>query len=180
MDEKELVKKILSGNKKAINFFYKKYKNPLFSFILKRCQNGDDGEDILQETLTSALNSLPNFRFKSPLFSWLCGIAKHEVVDFYRREKIKTVLFSRLPILENMASEALGPEGNTLKQELKKEIKEVFYQLSEGYWKILRLKYIEGLSMKAIAKKLKITVKAVESRLTRARNNFKKIWQENH
>lgn len=180
MDEKELVKKILAGEKGAVSFFYKRYKKPLFSFILKRCQSRDDGEDIFQETITSALNSLANFKFKSSLFSWLCGIAKHEVVDFYRREKIKTILFSRLPILENLASQALGPEGKTLKRELKKEIITVLQELGEGYFKILRLKYVEELSVKIIAKKLRITAKAVESRLTRARNKFKKTWQRSH
>ena len=133
----------------------------------------------VQETFISALNSLPNFKFKSPLFSWLCAIARHEIVDFYRKQKIKTILFSKMPFLEEIHDQALGPEGKHLKQELQKEIKTVFKQLSEGYSKILRLKYIDGLSMKAIAKRMAITVKAVESRLGRARKQFARKWREN-
>lgn len=179
MTEKDLVAKILQGNKKAVNQFYRKYQRPLFSFVRKRVKSNQDTEDIVQETLVSALNSLPNFKFKSSLFSWLCAIARHETVDFYRKQKIKTILFSKMPFLEEVADQALGPEGKQLRRELQQEIKTVLKQLSEGYFKILRLKYIDGLSMKVIAKKMAITVKAVESRLSRARRQFAQKWQEN-
>lgn len=180
MSDKKLVKKLLSGNEEAVEKFYNEFKKPLLSFVQKRVKNNRDAQDIVQETLISALNSLPNFNFQSKLFSWLCAIAKHEIADFYRKKKLKTILFSRLPFLQNWADEALGPQGKYLKDELKTEIKNVLGNLSEGYSKILRLKYIEGLSMKAIAKKLKISAKAVEMRLYRARKKFRKLWQKNH
>lgn len=180
MDEKELVKRVLAGNKEAIEKFYQEYKKPLLSFVGKRVKNNRDAQDIVQETLISGLNSLPNFNFKSSLFSWLCSIAKHETADFYRKRKLKTILFSKMPFLQNWADDALGPQGKYLKEELKEEIIFVLENLTEGYSKILRLKYIEGLSMKAIAQKLSITVKAVESRLYRARKKFRSAWQKKH
>ncbi len=180
MDEKQLVKQILNEDKKAVEKFYKEFQGPLFSFIAKRVKNNRDAEDITQETLISALNSLPNFNFNSSLFSWICAIAKHEIADFYRKRKLKTILFSKMPFLQNWADEALGPQGEYLKDELKEEIKYVLENLTEGYSKILRLKYIEGMTMKKIAQKLSITAKAVEMRLYRARKKFKKAWRKNH
>jgi RNA polymerase sigma-70 factor (ECF subfamily) len=180
INESQLISRILSGNKEAIENFCHQYKDPLFIFVSKRVKNDADAEDITQETLVSALNALPNFNYNSKLFSWLCGIAKHEIADYYRKRKLKTVLFSKMPFLQDWADEALGPQGKYLKDELKEEIKYVLENLSEGYSKILRLKYIEGLSMKAIAKKLSITAKAVESRLYRARKKFKKLWRKSH
>jgi RNA polymerase sigma factor (sigma-70 family) len=180
MDEKQLVKQILAGDKKAIEKFCTKYQKPLLAFVGKRVKNKRDAQDVVQETLISGLNSLPNFNFKSFLFSWLCSIAKHEIADFYRKRKLKTILFSKMPFLQNWADDALGPQGKYLKEELKEEISFVLESLTEGYSKILRLKYIEGMTMKAIAKKLSITVKAVESRLYRARKKFRASWQKNH
>lgn len=178
--EKDLIKKVLTNGEDGAKVFLEKYQKPLLSFIKKRSKNKGDAEDILQETLVSALNSLPGFNFKSPLFSWLCAIAKHEACDFYRREKLKTIIFSKIPILEEIADKSLGPEGKYLKQELKAEIKNVFQNLNEGYFKILRLKYIDRLSIKEIAKNLKSTVKTIESRLFRAKKQFRKIWRQNH
>ena len=41
----------------------------------------------------------------------------------------------------------------------------------------MRLKYVEELSVKQIAQELALTVKAVESRLTRARLAFQKLYE---
>jgi RNA polymerase sigma-70 factor (ECF subfamily) len=178
MNEKQLVKQILEGDEKAKRKFYKKYKDSLLTVVKRKAKNPKDAQDIVQETFISALNSLPNFEFRSSLFSWLCSIAHHETVDYYRKEKLKTILFSKFPFLKDWADQSLGPEGDSLKQELKEEIKNILAELSEGYEQILRLKYIEGLSMKAIAKRLKISPKAVESKLYRARKKFRQVWDQ--
>lgn len=174
--EKILVAKILNGDQKEIKHFLKKFEKPLLSFIKKRANSEEDAKDILQETFISTLRSLPEFEFRSPIFSWLCSIAKHETVDFYRKKKVKTVISAKIPFFEEIVDQALGPEGKQLKEELKEEVKNILFKLSEGYSKILRLKYVDRLSVKTIAQKLKVSVKAVESRLTRARNQFKEKW----
>ena len=174
--EKQLVDKILSGQKKAIERFYKKYSARLLNFILSHVESFADAEEILQDTFVSALDSLPLFSYKSSLFTWLCGIAKHEIADFYRKKKIKTILFSHLPFLEELATQALGPEEKLIRKELKREIKAVFKKLSEGYRQVLRLKYQEGYTVSQIAQKLGLSFKAVESRLFRARLAFQKEY----
>jgi len=144
--------------------------------IFSKVEDPYEAEEILQETLISSSESFPFFQGKSSFFTWLCGIANHEIADFYRKKKIKTLLFSRFPFLENIISEALQPEEEVLKDELRKEVKEVLSKLSEGYSLVLRLKYYRGMRMEEIAQKLGLTVKAVESRLSRARLAFKKEW----
>jgi len=150
----------------------------LKNYIASKISNSKDAEEILQETLISAHESYPFFKAKSSFFTWVCGIANHETADFYRRKKIKTVLFSRFPFLENIVSQALTPDENLEKQELREEVKKVLSGLTEGYSQILRLKYYHGLSMLEIAVKLKTTVKAVESKLSRAREAFRENWKK--
>ena len=145
-------------------------------FIDKRVGNPGEAEEIYQETLVAAWESFGRFRGRSSLLTWLCGIARHEIIDFYRKKKIKAFLFSRLPWLESLASEALGPEQVLLRREFEGRVKLVMAGLSEGYREILRLKYYEGLSMKEIASRLNETPKAVESRLFRARQAFAQAY----
>jgi len=171
MNKKALIEK------KFVNQFYQEFRPKLITFLNKKTNNHKDSEDIAQETLIAALKSLSQFKFRSSIFSWLCAIAKHELVDFYRKEKVKTVLL-KSEFLETIASQAISPEDHYLKNELKMEIKKVLKNLSEGYFKILRLKYIEQLTMRVIAQKTNLTVKAVESRLFRARSKFKQEWQK--
>lgn len=159
-------------------FFNQKTIQELKRFIVHRVSDENEAEEIFQDTLISACEALPNFWGRSSLFSWLCGIAKHEISDFYRKKKIKTILFSHLPFLEKLASQALGPEEEILEAELKRKVKIALNSLSEGYRQVLRLKYIEGYSVAQIATRLDLSLKAVESRLSRARLAFKEAWNE--
>ena len=154
----------------------KKYTLPLFFYISQKVDGKEDAWDLTQETLISASQSLPLYGGKSSFSAWLYGIARHEVADFYRKKKIKTVLFSHLPFLEELADRAFGPEEEIIEKELKIKVKKVLTNLSEGYSVILRLKYIDGDSVSQIAQKLGLPYKTVESRLTRARVAFQKAW----
>ncbi len=163
-------------NKKLAKIIYRKYQARLKKFIAQKIDNPQDAEEIFQETLIAAFDCLSLYSGKSSFFTWLCGIARHEIADYYRKKKVKTIFLSRLPWLENLASEALGPEQILMRRELEKKVSKILTQLSEGYSEVLRLKYYQGLSVKEIAQKLNETVKTIESRLTRARQAFAKIF----
>jgi RNA polymerase sigma-70 factor (ECF subfamily) len=175
MSEKEFIRRVLQGEKKAIERFCCLFRPRLLRWVEKKVA-AEEAEEIVQDTLMSALDSLPRFKGDSSLFTWLCAIARHEVVDFYRRKKIKQIVFSRLPFLENLVSQALGPELAYQELETKRRILKSLKHLSEGYREVLRLKYIDSLSVKEISQRLGQTVKAVESRLSRARLAFKKAY----
>lgn len=151
---------------------YRQYQKRLRNFIGLKVANPQDAEEILQETLIAAAESHHRFKGKSSLHTWLCAIARHEIIDFYRKKKIKKFLFSRLPWLEGLAAQALGPEQLALRNEFEQKVKRTLEGLSEGYGEVLRLKYYEGKSVKQIAHELGQTVKAVESKLFRARQAF--------
>jgi len=178
--ERELVQGVLRKDEKAVEELYRQYFPGITVFVYGKIDNPFDAQEIVQDIFISALDCLPLFSFKSSLSTWLYAIAKHEVIDFYRKKKIKAVLFSRLPILETLASRALGPEEKLIEKEIKSQIMRVFSRLSEGYRKILRLKYVEGYSVAQIANMLEISAKAAESRLTRARLAFRKVWADNN
>lgn len=146
----------------------------LLSFIKSKVEDNDEVEEIYQETLISAYESWGRFSRRSTVLTWLVSIAKHEIADYYRKKKIKVFLFSRIPWLENLAAEALGPEQELLKKELERRVRRVMGEMREEYRQVLKLKYYEGLSVLEIANKLNESTKAIESRLFRARKAFAK------
>lgn len=174
--KEELIKEVIAGDQQAIKKFYQKYKLRLLNFIFQKVGRREDAEEILQDTMISAIDSLPLFRKNSSLYTFLCSIAKHEIADFYRKKKIKTFLFSHFPRLENIVFQALSPERALEEKEIKREVIRTLRSLSEGYSRILRLKYIDGLSYREIGRKLKKSIKAVESQLARARQAFAEAY----
>ena len=153
-------------------------RQKLLKFVATKVSDPADAEDIVQEALIAIFTSLPLFKGKSAFLTWAYAIAKHEIADFYRKKKIKQIVFSRLPFLEGLVSQALGPELAYQELESKRKIVACLKRLSEGYSRVLRLKYIDGLTMRQIAEELSLTVKAVESRLTRARLAFQKVYAD--
>jgi len=173
MEDKQLVEKILAGDDKAIGLFSRQYRKKLLVFIERKVRQGP-AEEIAQDVFVAALESLPMYGNRGSLYSWLLGIARHEIADYYRKKKIKEIVFSRLPFLEKLVSKVLSPEIAYEEKELKQKIKRSFAGVSEGYRQILRLKYCEGYSVADIAKKLEISFKSAESRIFRARLAFQK------
>jgi len=159
-----------------MNDFYQKYHRGVAGFVRRKI--GDEGlvEEMTNDILLAAYDSLPNFNHSCSEFSFICSIAKHKIIDYYRKKKLKTVLFSASPIFEEIADKALSPERDVLKNELVEEINKTFDDLKEGYGKILRLKYVDGWKINKIAQMTKLSIKAVESRLIRAKKMFQQVW----
>lgn len=155
---------------------YKKYYFGLKKFISQKIDDEGVVEEITNDVMLAVMNSENKYEKRCSQFSWICSIAKHKIIDYYRKRKIKTILFSVSPIFEEIADKALTPERDVLKNELKDEIKKTLSELKEGYKNLLRLKYIEGKKVAEIAKESKLTIKAVESRLIRAKKQFKEAW----
>ena len=176
--EQELIQGVLRGDQKSLRRFEQKYRQRLFNFVLQKIDDERDAEEIVQDVIYSAVVCLPSFLGKSSLWTWLGSIAHHEIVDFYRKKKIKTILFSRFPALKNLANKALSPELALEEKELREKILGCLFGLTEGYRQVLRLKYTEGLSVRQIACRLKKTAKAIEMRLRRARFAYACAWNQ--
>lgn len=176
--EKDLIDKILLGDAVALNYFYLDYKNRLFKYILKKISSREDAEEILHDVFMESLDSLRNFTFKCSLNTFLCSIANHKIIDFYRKQKVKNVVLSALPEdITPLISKLLGPEEEFNVSEVRQQIKVVMNKLRPHYAVILKLKYVEGFSMEEIAQKLITSVKSVESMLFRARSAFTKEYK---
>src|SRR3989344_5019653 len=171
-DDRKVVSGILSGDERSLNRFYKFYYPSLYTFISRKLASPEDVEEILQDTLFNALDALRDFEFKSSLFTFLCSIAKHKIIDFYRRKKIKKIVFSSFEDIEPLLVELFGPEEALNVQILKEKIKETLEKLSPSYSLILKLKYVQGYSVLEIAKLLSVSFKSAESQLFRARKAF--------
>jgi len=156
--------------------FYNKYYFGIKKFVSQKIDDEGIAEELTNDIMLAAMMCRPNFDGKCNEFSWICSIAKHKIIDYYRKKKLKTILFSVSPNFEEIADKALTPERDVLKNELKEEIKKTFKELSKGYKDILRLKYIDEMKVSEIAKSLKLTIKAVESKLIRAKKKFREAW----
>ncbi len=75
------------------NAWVDEHGDSLFRFALMRLRDEPLAEDMVQETLLSAIQSLANYGGKSTERTWLTGILKHKIIDYYRKNS-KLVQFT--------------------------------------------------------------------------------------
>ena len=140
MEDKVLVGQILKGNEKMLRHFYLTYSSRLASYIRMKVGDEQDAQEILQDVLLASIEALRDFSFRCTLFTFLCSITNHKVIDYYRRRKLKKIVFSQIPEVESLVATLLGPESNFDEQVLKENIKRTFTKLTPQYSLILKLK----------------------------------------
>lgn len=60
------------------------YNKILYNYILTKVSNTEDVQDILQETILAIWQGLDGYKENSSFKTWIIGIAKRKVADFYR------------------------------------------------------------------------------------------------
>lgn len=176
MSDKDLINRLLTGDEKALRTFYKKYSSPLKNFINQRVSDSHDAEEILQDVLLDGLEAIRDFTGNSTLLTYLCAIAKYKTIDYYRKKRLKRIVFSKIPAIEKIFSLAITPEEKLDEKITQEKVQEILHQLRPNYCKALQLKYLEGFSVKHIAEKMDISFKSAESILLRARKEFALVY----
>lgn len=157
---------------------------PLYSFALYRVgKNQHWCEEVVQETMLRALRDLRQYdppRAQNNIFPWLTGLARNEIQRVLSREK-STV--SMQTLWANLDHELLGlyakleeePFADELlqREETRELVNATMAQLPDHYRETLEDKYVRGKSQREMAEGRKVTEKALESQLVRARKAFR-------
>jgi len=163
---------IIKGDKKAFRAFYRQYYPRLLAYVLQKVSKKEDAEELVQDSFLSFLDSLPLFQGKSSLWTFLVSIARHEVADYYRKKYAKKAL-QYVPFIDTGYTQDLYSTKET-----RAHFNQTLKKLVADEQKLLEWKYEQKLSVKEIAQKLNISVKATESRIFRARKSFQVIYTD--
>lgn len=172
----DIIKKVQRGNERALLFIYKKYHLPLFQFINRQIRDVGVAEELVQDVFLGCIEGIRENREIQSFSAYIYTIARYKTIDHIRRKKIKKILLSALP--ENIVNgcAALIFNEKIQKDEIMDSVERIFKHLPHEYALIIRLKYIDGFTVKKIADKLAINFKAAESILFRARKEFLKLY----
>jgi RNA polymerase sigma-70 factor (ECF subfamily) len=180
--DRELVRRLLTGDERAFEGFFDDYFPGLYRFALARTGRDEDAaEEIAQATLCAAIPKLRTYRGEAALSTWLFTFCRHEISAFYRRthkERPAVELVEDDPLvaaaLESMAAASeTGAETTVRRDETARLVHVLLDRLPPRYATALELKYLDGLSVNDIAARLEVSAKAAESLLTRARDAFR-------
>ena len=172
MDDATLVSKLLLKDRRSAGIFYKTYAPKVKQYVHSKVGIYEDAEDLVQDVLYAFLEGARDFRGNSSIKTYLYAISHHKVVDYYRKKKIKQMVFSQMPQLETLISPLMDPQAELDAKIVGEKIQRVLNSLLPSHRTVLLLKYLDGVSVSSIAKQLSTTMKGAESRLFRARRAF--------
>ena len=135
--------------------------------------NREDAEDLLQESLVSALKAFGQLRDPGSFKSWLLAIVRRQhLVHLRRRHSGIAALTGRLGDAEETVPDYRAvDDGDPLTEQLALALE----RLPAAQRELVALFYFEGLSLRETARVLGTTPNAVTQRLHRARTALRGI-----
>ncbi len=175
--EKALVDAILQRDRKATAELVALHADAVYRYVRGRLiPHVDLAEDLVQETFLAAWENLARFRGDAPLRKWLLGIARHKVEDYYRARLREAALPDEEDEEPRLETEPLDVMLDRTRAQ--RRTREVLAELPESYRVALLWRYWEQRSAREIAQATAKTEKAVERLLARAREQFRKRWND--
>ncbi len=162
-----------AGNRAAFEELVRRNKDVLYGFCRRYLGDADDAYDVLQDAFAAAWVGLARYDPSRPFKPWLRTIALNKCRDFGRRRAVRRLLLSavkREPAPETAPPEfdAGGDDDGRRLDRLEREIA----ALPSAYKEVLILTAFDGLSHQAAADELRISAKAVEMRIYRAKRRL--------
>ena len=182
LEEKALVRRLLSGDEAAMEELADGYFPGLYRFAVARLRGDSDlARDIVQTTACKALAKLETYRGEAPLFTWLCACCRNEILMHFRRKDRwpDVVAFDEDDSGAEVVIQEPGdqPEEALARKQEARRVHTALDLLPPRYARALEWKYLDRLQVEEIAGRLRVGAKAAESLLSRARRAFRERYQ---
>ena len=185
--DRALARRILGGDERAFRALFDAYFPRLYRFALVRLRGDHDAAtEIVQQTFCKAIERLDTYRGEAALYTWFCQICRNAILDHYRRRKVDNRYLLPLEdrpdlraVLESISAPATDrPDVAAWQADVHRLIQATMDALPPRYGDVLEWKYVDGMPVAEIARRLEIGPKAAESLLTRARVAFRSAMLE--
>ena len=172
-DESALVR-AAKEDTEAFARLYDRYVQRLYHYCHHRTNSVHDAEDLTSQTFLAALEAFPRYRWDGHFAAWLFTIARHKVVDYYRRQP-------SIPLDESMVAPIhidLALETEISQQEA--ILLHAIRALSEDEQELIRLRYVAELPFIEIAKALRKSEGATKKMMYRLLARLKSQMEAEH
>ncbi len=172
--------RLAGGHEAALNDLMERHGTRLFHYLLRSLQNEEDAADLAQETFVRVYQNRASFDPRQKFTTWLYAIASNLVRDRYRwRSRHPQVSLEADPqdthsdIRERLPSTERSPDETLQLAEHAETVRKAVADLPEDLRQPLILAVYQELPQAQIAEILNCSVKAVETRIYRARQQLR-------
>ena len=174
-DDADLVRAALAGENSAFSALMTRHKDALYRFVRRYVGDADEAFDLVQESFVACWMALDTFDQARPFPTWLRRIAINKCRDWSRRRKVRQFFFGAAPLIAAETASATSSDvADDEHAELRlSQLDQAIAALPTPLKEPLLLTLFEGLSHLEAANVLDVSVKAVETRIYRAKQRLR-------
>ena len=123
---------------------YKEYSKTVFRYLYAKTGDIHISEELTQETFYQAIRSIRNYDGSCKVTTWLCAIAKNQLLKYYRKHPRHCDIDDIADLTDNTLS------ADYFSEEGKVEILRAMHGLPEAMKEVMHLRIFGNLSFRQI------------------------------
>lgn len=156
----------LKTNPQDYQLLVERYKDQVFSLIMRVCGNKTLAEDLTQETFVKAYFSISGFKGNCQFAFWLKRIAINNCHNYFNsKHHRKSLLNDAIPDKDL----SLHSEADYILKDKVKKLHECLAKLKSSFQEAIILTALDGKNYQEVAAEMNVPVGTVKSRLNTAR-----------
>jgi RNA polymerase sigma-70 factor (ECF subfamily) len=171
-EDKENFEKWMNGDRAGFSYLYNKYKNRVFSFLLRMTGDRALAEDLLQETFLAALRNASQFDRERSFLSWLFGIGHKRAIDFFRHARVEND--HKTEAEDSVGSRLESPDREITNSRVRKIMADGIEQLDPLQREVFLLRELGDVPFKDIALMMNCPINTALGRMRLALKNIRK------
>jgi len=172
--EEEIISRILKGDQSAFSQLVERYKNYVFTLVLRFTENREDAEEIAQDVFVKAYRSLADFRGDSKFSTWLFTITRTTCLSFLRKKKLDTQSLDNERTGLQLENRESSFSANLVEQKSRHAmLNQAIAMLSPDDAQVLNLFYKGDQTLEEIGKIMRMEPNTIKVKLHRARQRLK-------
>jgi RNA polymerase sigma-70 factor (ECF subfamily) len=172
----ELIARAREGDDRAFGALLERYERVVAATAIGMLGDGDEADDVGQETFIRFHRALASFRGDSSLKTYLVHIAMNLSLNaLRRRRRLLTRFVSREEEDIDVPTPRVGPDGEVDAAELKAFVRTAVARLGEKHRAVVVLRMFQDCSTRDAARILGVPEGTVLSRLSRAMKELEQL-----
>ncbi|MBC7924261.1 MAG: sigma-70 family RNA polymerase sigma factor [Bryobacteraceae bacterium] len=180
--EFDVIERARSGDSAAFNVVVTTYRKRIFGTIARLIGKPEDVEDVAQDVFLRLYYSLDQLRTPEVFEPWLYRLTVNAAYDYLRRQRRRhesrlSDLSEQQVLMADAAAGRVADLDQTQRRRTCELVEELLSSVSEQDRILLKLKEVEGKSLKELEEIYKVKENALKVRLFRARQRVLKAFE---
>lgn len=171
--DKKIIGNIKSGDEHAFELLFRKYYVRLCGFANKFVADIAESEEIVQEVFLNIWKKRDQLKLDGDMHPYLFKSVQNLCFNFLEHQKVVDNYYAVIEFIYKNQTEDFSTYESVIYSELQAKVDKAIELLPNECRKIFLLSRLDGLKYSEIAEQLGISVKTVETQMSRALNKLK-------